>query len=33
VPATRKASAADFNGDYRASGTMLGGGAADGMDF
>ena len=30
---TRKASAADFVGDYRASGAMLGGGAGLGVDF
>ncbi len=30
---TQKASAADFIGDYRASGTMIGGGGAVGVDF
>ena len=30
---TRKASAADFTGDYRASGTMIGGGGGIGVDF
>ena len=30
---TQKASAADFTGDYRASGTMIGGGGAVGVDF
>lgn len=30
---THKASAADFTGDYRASGTMIGGGGAVGVDF
>ena len=30
---TRKEGAADFTGDYRASGTMIGGGGAVGVDF